>query len=439
MTRRLILLLTLVGTLAASQPAPAGSAFGCVNINQNRTVPSLEGKDGVFFRITSDLRLHQPFSDQSVAQLARLNRALKRRGTTLIYAALPTRGQALEKALPEIAADYGYDPAIARLLYQDMIRRLQAQSILAPNLLKVLQVTPGDALPFFKTDFHWTAEGARRSAQAISKVIRAQHSYSTLSTSDYETLETGVQTGFSGMRRALQRQCRDSLPPVTTQVYQTRKINSGSPGSLDIFGTDKTPDIVLVGTSFSDTPLANFAGFVSQFTGLEVENHAITGGNQFGAITSYLTSRAYLDNPPRFLIWENPVYNNLAQFGPSVMAELIASAGTGCTLKLAVRPTADGGVETVAPLPELHSGDVILADFGRVGPRLARYTFATTSGLRQQAQIKRGDRLSATGRFFQSLAPFAPVQISQISVRFDLKAGAGATLTLCSNSKEGAS
>lgn len=69
---------------------------------------------------------------------------------------------------------------------------------------------------------------------------------------------------------------------------------------------------MLVGTSFSDSPLGNFAGFLSEYTGLDVVNHAVTGGNQFGGMTSCPTSRDFAENRPRFLIWQNPISNTLA-------------------------------------------------------------------------------------------------------------------------------
>jgi alginate biosynthesis protein AlgX len=122
--------------------------------------------------------------------------------------------------------------------------------------------------------------------------------------------------------------------------------------ALDIFGTDAAAaSLVLAGTSFSDSNINNFAGFLSEFTGIEVTNYSITGGNQFGAMTSYLTSREFAEQRPTFLIWENPIYNGLAQFGPLPMEELIAAAGPSCDIGLGAA-VEDGAVTaSVTPWP----------------------------------------------------------------------------------------
>ena len=105
---------------------------------------------------------------------------------------------------------------------------------------------------------------------------------------------------------------------------------------------------LLVGTSFSDAGPQDFGGFLhEQYIGLPVSNFGITGGNQFGSIASYVTSRDFADNRPRYLIWENPVYNSLAGFGDAPMLELIAAAKNDCTPvdSKAITAAADGSLD----------------------------------------------------------------------------------------------
>ena len=102
---------------------------------------------------------------------------------------------------------------------------------------------------------------------------------------------------------------------------------------MDLFG--ETPSggrVALAGTSFSDIEAINFGGFVSEYSGLDVTNLAISGGNQFVSIQSYLTSKQFADDPPDFLVWENPIYNNIGEFGDAPLLELIAAASTACSL-----------------------------------------------------------------------------------------------------------
>ena len=93
----------------------------------------------------------------------------------------------------------------------------------------------------------------------------------------------------------------------------------------DIFGSGDQATIALIGTSYSDKPISNFAGYIEHWTGVPLDNYSISGGNQFGSILSYITSREFQEQRPRFLIWENPIYNNLGQYGDAPWAEIVAS------------------------------------------------------------------------------------------------------------------
>ena len=63
-------------------------------------IPSIEGRDGVFYRINADLRMDPPVSDQTVAQIAGLSQALAVNGTTLIFVPIPTKSVTMPGYLP---------------------------------------------------------------------------------------------------------------------------------------------------------------------------------------------------------------------------------------------------------------------------------------------------------------------------------------------------
>ena len=196
---------------------------------------------------------------------------------------------------------------------------------------------------------------------------------------------------------------------------------------------------MLVGTSFSDTDINNFSGFLSEYAGIETVNYAITGGNQFGSITSYLTSREFADKRPTFLVWENPICNSLAQFGPTAMVELIAAAGD--TWDIATGATADGPQSLAASFPSgsLKSTNTVLFDFGNEGARGINITLQTASGNTRTVRIDRGERLRATGRFFLRLAPYWLPDITRVAVEFDRPLLDGSAILLCPPSKGDAS
>jgi alginate biosynthesis protein AlgX len=444
----------------AATPALAeSSAFSCANTEFAPTA-SIEGRDGVFYRVQSDLRLQHPMDDIVVAQLATLSRTLAEQGTTLVFVNVPTKGQAMPRYLPPEAAAYGYDEATMQANYLDVVGRLNAAGVAAPDLMTAMLAAAPDEKVFFPSDFHWTPTGARLAAEAIGKVIRGLPAYEGVTPVDFTSTEAAKETAFSGLRRELQTFCKETLPPVEATTWVTTRAADADLSAadifaeaepqeattlpaeveaLDIFGTGRDEaSLVLVGTSFSDSSINNFAGFLSEFTGIETTNYSITGGNQFGAMTSYLTSREFAEQRPTFLVWENPIYNSLAQFGPVPMDELIAAAGPPCDIGTKAS-VADGALTASFPAGTLKASDRFLFDHGGEGARVATVTLNGDGGLHRSIRIERSDRLRATGRFFLRLEPFWHPGLTQVSVTFDRPLGDTSSLTLCPPQKGDAS
>jgi alginate biosynthesis protein AlgX len=442
MMRRIV----VICALAAPAPVLAGpSGFGCAN-TEFAPSASIEGRDGVFYRVQADLRLQHPMDEIVVEQLAELARTLAEQGTTLVYANVPTKGQAMPRYLPPEAVAYGYDEAMMQANYLDVVNRLNAAGVTAPDLMTAMLEAKPDELVFFPADFHWTPTGARLAAKAIGETIRKLPAYEAVTPIPFVSKEGGPDTAFSGLRRELQTFCKETLPPVKAVTWITSPAEVAATqdqpaegAALDIFGTDAAAaSLVLAGTSFSDSNINNFAGFLSEFTGIEVTNYSITGGNQFGAMTSYLTSREFAEQRPTFLIWENPIYNGLAQFGPLPMEELIAAAGPSCDIGLGAA-VEDGAVTASVTPGSLGRSDNMLLDYGRDGARVANVTLIAASGLERHVRIERGDRLRATGRFFLNLDPYWMPDLSGVSVTFDRPVGEDSTITLCPPRKGDAS
>lgn len=429
-------LAVLALSLASGTGRADTSDHRCLNLETASALPSIEGQDGVFYRVLADLRMRHPMEDAVMQQLAALSATLADGGTTLIYVTVPTKSQAMPQFLPPLAADYAFDVVTAQLVYGDIVDRLAAHGVLAPDILAALLAAEPGAPPFFQADFHWTSDGARLAAAAIAEVIKAQPFYDDLNRSEYRTTAQVPTAAFSTMRRTLQALCIDELPRVEALGHMTEVEAGTADGASDIFaGGEGGTQIALVGTSFSDSPLGNFAGFLSEYTGLDVVNYAVTGGNQFGAMTSYLTSRDFAENPPRFLIWENPIYNNLAQYGPDPFAELVAAVQRTCWVDLPA--TLSGPNTLTADLGGLVIGQdaVVLADLGENGARQAVFTLNTVSGITRTATMQRSDRMLASGRFFKPLGSIWHDDLATLAVTFDRPVTDASSLSLCLISK----
>jgi alginate biosynthesis protein AlgX len=429
-------LLPLGLPVAASATQAAESAFGCKGLEENRELPSVEGKEGFFFRVFADLRMQHPMSDHVATQLGQLAAALKEKGTTLLYVPIPTKSQTLPSFLPDDVHLYGFDKDVAVAVYKDQIARLRAQGVVAVDLLEALASTDAQNPPFFRSDFHWTSDGARLAAEAIGGTIKTLPDYAEVTPTKYETTRMGDELAVSGMRRTLQAYCALSLPPVVTKAFETVEVAS-TEASVDIFGTSSpeggTDEIALVGTSFSDAEVPNFGGFLAEYSSLPVSNQAITGGNQFGAITSYLTSRSFAETRPRYLVWENPIYNNLAQFGIGPMTELIAAARNDCAPidRAAIKSGEDNTLEVDLSAVAIDTKQVLLADAGDDGSRDVVFSFETADGKTLSREVHRGDRFRGTGRYFIPLESLASDDLTRLVISFDRVNSESAGVSLC--------
>jgi alginate biosynthesis protein AlgX len=426
------MLLVLPPFWAGPLGAQSESSFGCSAL-QSAGVAAVEGEGGTFYRVQSDLRLRQPIEPQVIAQIASLSQKLAAGGTTLIYVPVPTKAQAMPNLLPSAVANLRYESETAALIYTDVLGEFARQGVLTPDL--VAAFAGADEPPFFQSDFHWTSGGAALAAAAIAKIIKAAPSYAQMQTAPYATSTGERAAAFSTLRRGLQIFCTQDLPKVEGLVHTTTKVTTELAAS-DIFADSTSPQIVLVGTSFSDAPLANFAGALSQSTGLDVLNYGITGGNQFGAITSYLISDDFAAQNPRFLIWENPIYNNLAQFGPDPMAELIAAASASCTQILDAKISGTHRLTADLTGVPLAADDTIFANLGNSNAREATFELTTQSGIARRSVMLRGDRVQSSGRFYKPLGTLWHADFQTLSVTFDQPVTAGSQLALCHTKKD---
>lgn len=419
----------------------AQSAFGCSGLEDNRELPAIEGKHGVFYRINTDIRMNHPFSAAIVDHLAELSRALESRGTTLVFAPIPTKSVSMPGDLSEQARLYGFDLNVASAVHDDVLDRLTAAGVLTVDIRQALLKAEPGKLPFFNSDFHWSAYGANLGAAAIADVIKAHPFYETLPVTQFTTEPVAEETAFSGMRRVLQTRCTDTLPEPITMTWNTQPVGNDSGLDIgvgdsadadpDIFGqTADTIPIVLVGTSFSDSPINNFPNWIAQHTSLEVVNFAITGGNQYGAITSYMTSAEFQEAPPAFLVWENPIYNNLAQYGDQPLRELIAAAANNCAAERPVAIAKDR-LSVTADVSGLDASDTLFLDTGGSTALEVDYTFVSANGGERLKALRRGERLRRTGRFYMPMTGLWPDGAQQVRIDLSAPFGADARLYVC--------
>lgn len=416
--------------LAASLCVTAGTALasvhGCRGIEGSHAWSSIEGREGVFFRVDPDLHSYHPMTDTTIDLLSRLSRALKARGTTLVLAPVPTKALAMPQYLDVDTELFGYDTGIATTVHLDAISRLRDAGIATADAHRAL--VRSDKLPFFKTDYRLTAQGARIMAAAISAEIRNSDGYDQLARHSFTTTRSGQAEIPSAMRLALQQHCAATVPKAVTDTFETQGETRAAQGDSGV--------IALVGTEYSDLPQANFAGFLAEETGLDVIQYSLPGGGAFGAISTYLTSEEFRGERPDMLVWEFPIHDNPGGNGLQPLQELIAAARDDCAgaIDLVVAEPDTAPRVATADLRNLGAtaGQSLRLETGGSAARTARFAFARDDGIVRTTIIARHPQQLPTGRFFVPLSGLWPDGVSEVEITLDAAFGAAPALSLCS-------
>lgn len=271
-----------------------------------------QGLDGWLFRDRADFRILKPLEAETTEGIRDLVAALKARGTELVIVVPPTRGIAAADKVDR--ADPGqadFDVAKATAAYRARLDALRAAGALVPDVLAANTALGADF--FLKRDTHWSAEGARVSAEAVAAALAPSPAYGAIAKRRFVTEQSGDEEAAERMGEAVEKMCDIEIEPQRANLYRTVPAASASADAL--LGEAPPPAVVLVGTSFSrrDDGDSNFAGFLEQALSADVLNAAVSGGGADAALVAYLSSRDFQVTPPAILIWEFPAYADLPE------------------------------------------------------------------------------------------------------------------------------
>jgi len=261
-------LLALGVCAVTGQAASAQSAYACRALETHRALPSVEGADGMFFRILPDLQAGLAMGDPTIDAVGALSGALAARGTTLVLMPVPGRAQVMGHKLPVMARHLGYDPDIATAVYIDMIKRLRAAGVTVADARGPLRKAALGGTPvFFDTDPRPTPQGAQVMAQVVADALADVPALKDLPRATFQTTQGEPFTLASSMHARLQLACQDKLPDVSAPSFVTAgNVIAASPGVAAVLGTQIT-----------GTPELNLAGFSSEATGIRAGAVAAAG------------------------------------------------------------------------------------------------------------------------------------------------------------------
>ncbi|WP_243040973.1 alginate O-acetyltransferase AlgX-related protein [Dyella sedimenti] len=340
---------------AADPQAYAGSKF----LSDFRVL--IDGRDGWLFRTGLDLTTHFDVEDDNLAQLHRLSDALRQRGTEIVMVYQPPRGlMDPDKLTPQQRR--GYDLQAARGNYAQVLQHMRSEGgVIVPPLDQLVNEQKGYDY-YFRRDHHWTAAGAQHTAQVVAETMSKLPGFGSIPKKQFSTHTSGVIGKPGTLQKVATQLCGGGYSLQYQPAYVTEPVGGGS-----LLGDASQPEVVLVGTSNSDSLGGyNFAGYLEQYMGVDVLNVAITGGSFEGSLLHYLASKEFQQHPPKFLIWETPYqdYPDSEQSAYKVYRQAVPLVTDGCRGKTAL----------MSRTVELHQGsnELLFNGGGRILPLVGR-------------------------------------------------------------------
>ncbi|HUR41956.1 MAG TPA: alginate O-acetyltransferase [Verrucomicrobiae bacterium] len=241
-----------------------------------------------------------------LALIATVRDELKRQGSELVIALVPSKARVYPEHLPERRP-----AAIHESLYGRLRQGLRDAGIAAPDLAVTMARCKRAAETYLRTDTHWTPAGARCAAQAVAATLGSPRKPPFT----FYTHTASVETHSGDLLRflPLEPYFASLLPErESVEVRKTERAAAGQAESL--LGDGELPQVVLVGTSYSADPKWNFTGALQESLQEDVVNYASVGKGPFVPMLDYLLNSAALPAAPRLVVWEIPErYLPLAQ------------------------------------------------------------------------------------------------------------------------------
>ena len=363
-----------------------------------------QGKQDWLFR-EADFLESFDMEPEALTALKRINQKLRQDNVTLVLAPIPSRGLLYPENITDEA---NFNVETARQAYKSWSENLRVQGIQVIDFSKFVERASPEL--FYKRDTHWTHKGAKAVAKIIGNEVRDLRKDIAFDQAEFTTDYTGLSETDGALQRRFASLCGIKYPYEYKKQFYTSKNEEA-----DLFGDESGlfgdapqsgSEVVLLGTSFSAKPEYNFPGYLSEALGLEVENHALTGGNVYGSFSQYFTEVYDAQNAPKVIVWEFPI--NYQDFGKadiySVMLPQILD--TQCkTEVIASQTTLKSGVNTIL----FNGGD----DFKLLAGEDIVYRLAFDSeevykidstihfiqGRKLNTTVKRSARLSGAGEF----------------------------------------
>lgn len=286
--------------------APSRTAWALLNYVFFREGSNgvLVGRDGwLFTREEFDYHPYQAENvEKNLAFIAKTQKRLAERDIKLLVTLVPAKARVYRAYLGRYAF-----PSYREGVYDQAARWLRASGIPLADPLPAMTRQAGQKPLFFKTDTHWTPEGAHIAAATAARRARAAWPDLDLAPAGFRTVDLGTDRHEGDLLRYIPLgplSGEMGLKPESLRRVRTEKEEYATAASR-LFADDPLP-VALVGTSYSANPDWNFDGYLQEALRAGILNAAKEGLGPFETMKAYLSSPALSENPPRLVVWEIP-------------------------------------------------------------------------------------------------------------------------------------
>ncbi len=235
------------------------------------------------------------------ATVGRVATALKARNIDLVVAVVP------DKARIVTASMDGPRASQTQPRYADFLAQIAKQGIKTVDLAAPMLADPQRDRLFWRTDTHWSQQGAALAATTIAAAVSSKIDRST----KFKTTAEPAETDGPGdlLRLISLDNVPDNLPielrpPIDRQHKESTKAMEPDGAAGGLLDDGPMIQVALIGSSYSVN--ANFGGRLQENLGAPVANFAEAGGGFAGAAQKYFNGLAYKQTPPKLVIWEIP-------------------------------------------------------------------------------------------------------------------------------------
>ena len=430
-------------TFATSSLLAAPGQITICDQASNLENPLMNGLNGWLYLAPEFLSNRFAYENQ-FAPVKRFNQALWSRGIKLVTIPIPNRTAVYTDGFDgsqPLQAKFNVETVRAE--YNDSVTMFRNAGITTVNVMEAMREhawTGDKERLFFIRDHHWTPTGARVTAQATAKEVKAWNEYyKALPKIDYVSKATKTYPFLGTLPGLLEETCPGlKVPSETAQGYITTRKSAGS-----LLG-DEQIDVALTGTSFSGPPWGegkldfNFTGFLQDGLRSNVSNYALGGGGYDSSLETYLLSEEYTKHKPKFLLYEfwffpyGQVLNSFRRITPSIYG-----ACSGANI-VANGPTVP--LNTGKPRPVLFTpGTAKITGssnyiFMRLSdPSVLKFdaTLTYDDGQTETVAVERNNRVKANGQYFLELNDKFTGNLLSVAIQTKANTNSKVTARMC--------